>query len=539
MTPPVSLPNPPALLIGLADGLNVSGVTTWANRLAEGLSARGRGVGLVVHKEPGGQRRLASPARPGLRTFDLRELGALDGNLTPAARDAMVEAYEAAVRALATDSGWPVVLSPNLRGDCYGIGASLLRAGLDVRIVGWRHSDIEYEQRVLEHYEPVVTRFCAVSDRIEARLRERLGGRARDIVNLPYGVPTPDRPAARPPLDGRPVRLVYTGRMEHHQKRIMALVGMARLLAERGIEFELELIGDGPASAEVDAGLAGAPGARRLEPMAWPEVAARLDRADAFVLASRFEGLSVSMLEAMARGCVPVVARVASGMSQVVRDGITGIVASVDPGDGDAACAAAMADAVERFAGAGRAAGASGLSAGAHGIVRERYSLEGHLDVADRVIDEAARAPARGWPEDRPLFFDSEGASVPPGGAARLEALLSRLAGRAIVVHGVGAHTRDLRDVLLGSPARIAAFVDDDQAKHGLDLWGRPIISPADAQRAGATDVVISSWMHEEAIWARRSVYERQGLTVWRVYAGPREAQSPAPEARHAEASPS
>ena len=38
------------------------------------------------------------------------------------------------------------------------------------------------------------------------------------------------------------------------------------------------------------------------------------------------------------------------------------------------------------------------------------------------------------------------------------------------------------------------------------------------ASETGATDVVISSWINQHAIWSRRAVYERQGLTVHTVY---------------------
>ena len=68
------------------------------------------------------------------------------------------------------------------------------------------------------------------------------------------------------------------------------------------------------------------------------------------------------------------------------------------------------------------------------------------------------------------------------------------------------------------------AVTDDDPARWGASLLGWPVISPARAAAAGATDVVISSWIHADEIYARRHAYEHQGLRVHHLY---RAAQAP------------
>ncbi|MEZ6232781.1 MAG: glycosyltransferase [Phycisphaerales bacterium] len=330
------------------------------------------------------------------------------------------------------------------------------------------------------------------------------------------------------------MRLLYAGRLEHHQKRVLALVELSRCLTERGIGHEVTVLGDGPARGDLAAsvetlgvGRAGAggvataaPASVRLVGAATPgQVRAALREHDAFVLPSRFEGLSVAMLEALAAGCVPIVARVASGALQAIKDGRNGFVAEASPEDGERAVGAALADAVERFLAGDRAA----LAARAWSTARARFSMEVHARLAARVIDDAGGgAPARGlleWAASRPVWFTDPGAGVPADAGFRMASLLEQLRGRRVVVHGTGAHTRAVLDVLLEGAAGLVGFADDDRQRHGGTLGGLSIVAPERAGSLGATDVVISTWMHEGEVWARRGVYESQGLAVHRLYA--------------------
>jgi glycosyltransferase involved in cell wall biosynthesis len=506
------------LLIGLPQGLNVSGVTVWAVRLAGIMAEAGRPAALLLHREPPGHERLDLDLHPGVERIDLTDLPALEaarGDLDP-----FVVRYREAVSHLADRHGAPVVLSPNLHGDCYGIAAALCQADPEpLRVVGWLHSDIDYNYRLMERYEPVLARLVAVSDRIEVEVKSRLPHRADDVANIPYGVPVTSAVPRRKPLSRRPVRLVYTGRIDHHQKRIMALADLARELERRGVDHDLVVVGDGPAVGDFDEAVRGTPTVRRLPPTGPGDIARILDESDALVLASRYEGLSFSMIEAMAQGCVPIVTRVESGVGQAIEEGRNGMLADASPGDDEATVAVALADAVERFA----AADVPAMAKAAWQTARQRFSLERHAEVVAAMLDELAGEPPRAWPADRPCGFtaaDGSGASgsVPTDGAARLASVLEKLGGRRIVVHGTGQHTRQLAHVLAGSPARIVALADDDRQAHGSSLLEWPVVAPRDAGATGATDVVISSWINQGVIWSRRRVYERQGLTVHRLY---------------------
>jgi len=506
-TPPESAPH---VVITLPKGMIVSGITTWAVRLARGLATRGRRVLLAAHTEPRGFTPI--PAE-GVEVVRIRGEGA------DTARD--LPAYRELVQQLLTDSagagGRRIVFLPSLAAGSYATVARLRQEFPGViRVVGWQHNHIPYDLRMLEYFAPTIDRFVAVSTAIARRQRIRLASRSDDISLVPYGVEVPPSPAVRPPLAGRPIRLIYTGRMDHTQKRIGAVLAMSEELQRRRLAHELTLVGDGPASDEVDQWCSARPHARRCSPSGPRQVADMLREHDCFVLASRYEGLSVAMLEAMAQGCTPVVTRVASGAEDAVEAGVCGELVAADEFEADDSVGRNMAEGVASVL----ARGADAMGAAAWRRAKERFSIESHFRAAERVIDAAARAGER-YGSHR----EADGMTVPPDAGERAEEVLRELRGRRIALWGAGRHTNEIVETVRQSGAMIAAVLDDDPARWGERVQdgegcGWPIVDPHRAIELGITDVVISSWLHEEAMWARREIFERVGIAVHRLYGG-------------------
>ncbi|MCC6675684.1 MAG: glycosyltransferase family 4 protein [Phycisphaerales bacterium] len=518
---------PPAapLLLPLPTGLCVSGITTLTLNIAREMAGRGREVTLLLHPEPLGASAIDPDLDPSITTIDLHRLPPLqtaNGDLSP-----WLPAYRQAVLSMHTRHGAPVVAFPNSLGDAFGLLAAISAEHPEaLRIVGWQHNDIPYDSRVLEHYEPVLTALVGVSEHLRAALAARLPHRAADCCAITAGVEVPLQRRARTYSPARPLRLLYTGRLDPHQKRIGALPMLSAELDRRGIPHTLTIIGDGPGRDDLARQIArNDSGSVVLLPPAAPaRIAELLEQADYFVLPSRFEGLSVAMLEAMARGCIPVVTRVESGLAQVITPGANGLIAEAGPGDDEPAAARALAESI--FLSLPRL---NEISAAAHATARDRFSLARFAGEIERLIDRAAAAPTRTWPSDRPAAFtarpgDPAGSgTVPPGAAARLRELLESLAGRPVLIHGTGRHTLELAGVLAEYKDRIIAFADDDPAAMGRVLLERRVIAPAReaaefARAHGAADVIISSFIHQDAIWARRAVYESAGLRVCRLY---------------------
>jgi glycosyltransferase involved in cell wall biosynthesis/GT2 family glycosyltransferase len=114
--------------------------------------------------------------------------------------------------------------------------------------------------------------------------------------------------------------IVFVGRI-CAQKRPALLASILHSLRMEGREFRAVVMGDGELRAEFEAALADYDLTGRVSVLGsvphqrWIEV---LSAADIFLMPSAYEGISVALLEAMASGVVPVVAKV-GGQEEVVR----------------------------------------------------------------------------------------------------------------------------------------------------------------------------------------------------------------------------
>lgn len=287
------------------------------------------------------------------------------------------------------------ILVPNFVFGLYALGAELARAGHDLRIIGFCRADSEEEYYApLRFFEPAITQFAAVSPECVARLGERIPHRTGDIALMPTGVRVP--PFARG-YQTRPLRLIYAGRIVQIQKRVMDFVPLTQALLDRGVDFTLDIAGQGRDLPELQSAMAAVPhGGRvrflgRVQPEAMDSVWANHE---VFLQTSDFEGTSNSMLESMAQGLIPVLTRTESGVDGIVEEGRNGFLVDIGDMDAMASVVAQLATAApETLQSMGRAAheAASG------------YSIEQYVDRFTAMLDRAMAAPAPQWPADLPL----------------------------------------------------------------------------------------------------------------------------------------
>jgi glycosyltransferase involved in cell wall biosynthesis len=123
------------------------------------------------------------------------------------------------------------------------------------------------------------------------------------------------------------VRFVMVARFEAPKNQLSLLRAFAALPSER---WCLELIGDGPQmQAAIDLATSLGLADNVIFSGACIDVSSRLAASDVFILISRWEGLPLTILEAMRAG-LPVIASDVGGVAEAVQDGETGYLIKRD-----------------------------------------------------------------------------------------------------------------------------------------------------------------------------------------------------------------
>jgi glycosyltransferase involved in cell wall biosynthesis len=209
--------------------------------------------------------------------------------------------------------------------------APILSSG--VKIVGIAHSDDPQHYNHIVNLAPYWDAVVGVSTAVTATIAALAPGIEARQWTIPYGVSVPgELPRRDPGRNGDPLRLVYAGRVVRSQKRAHDLPSIASSLERRGVPVELTVAGKGADLLEIldcSGSLVLDGRIRYAGAVNNDDVQALLASSDVFVLPSSFEGLPVSLLEAMAQGCVPVVTAIRSGTPEVVSDSENGFVVPV------------------------------------------------------------------------------------------------------------------------------------------------------------------------------------------------------------------
>ena len=282
-------------------------------------------------------------------------------------------------------------------------------ARVPVRIHGEHGRDVEdlqgdsrHYQRLRRLYSPFVHRYVALSKDLAGYLTDRVGialGRIEQIYN---GVDAERfRPAAGAPLrlDGCPFDparhfVVGTvGRMQTVKHQTLLARAFVRALALQPAlrdRLRLLMVGDGPLRAQAQTILADA----GVADLAWlpgerADVPELMRSLHGFVLPSLAEGISNTILEAMASG-LPVIATAVGGNAELVAHGRTGTIVPSDDTE-------AMAQALLRLAADPARAAAMGREGRVE--VERRFSLQAMVAAYQGLYERALGAT--GQPRDR------------------------------------------------------------------------------------------------------------------------------------------
>jgi glycosyltransferase involved in cell wall biosynthesis len=193
-------------------------------------------------------------------------------------------------------------------------------------------------------------RVICCSDSVAAAARRRSFVSAEKLMVIPNAVDAADVAEAPKPLIGGRLRVGFLGRLDPVKRLELLIDAVAELP-----DAELHVHGDGPERRRLEARAAG----QRVIFHGFTDRAAALANIDVLALTSRWEGMPMVLVEAMAAG-VPVVGVDVPGVRDVIRHDANGLLTSPE---NLAATLARLRDPTTR----------ARLAAAALAEVRERY----------------------------------------------------------------------------------------------------------------------------------------------------------------------
>jgi glycosyltransferase involved in cell wall biosynthesis len=222
------------------------------------------------------------------------------------------ESYRATVYARAVlgavPVGVPIIISDD--PSSWRAGAWLGKRNPMILVV---HGDNERYYRQIERYGPAASAIVSISHRIDGRVREIALGTAPYLTCIPIGIALGSQGPIKANESSAPIRLIWIGRMDEGHKRMSDLLLIATRLCSLCVDFKMTLVGDGPSRVLLERSLAAANLGDRVSIHGWASpstVRTMLERSDVLLLPSKYEGLPVVMLEALAAGCAVVASRV-------------------------------------------------------------------------------------------------------------------------------------------------------------------------------------------------------------------------------------
>ena len=318
---------PVAMKIALAHysgSADISGVTTWLLGFCERLVQAGHEVLMHLHHfgdDPQQASILPNLQRLGIDTNAVRRTGSLEADTRQTLQF--------------LNRVQPDLFLPQCLHAHYLAAAHAGRQGLPW--IFTMHSDDPDYWCVAEDLTPETHGggSVCVSQFMAQQLRQRLPATNPQVI--PYGI-TP--PMAQASFSDQPFRVVYSGRLVERQKCIQQVVHTLIHACRVSNQLEAHLIGDGTARAACEQLVHQAGMADRIHfhgRVPPEQVQPLLQRCQAILLMSDFEGLPVALLEAMAAGVVPVVRSIESGIPELVLHERTGLLVGNDPAEAAAA----------------------------------------------------------------------------------------------------------------------------------------------------------------------------------------------------------
>lgn len=223
----------------------------------------------------------------------------------------------------------PHIFVPNIVVPAYYACKWAKKAGIIT--IGISHSDDPFYHAIQKEFMDGHKSFrldgmICVSKVLEQQLLKSKYASKVKIKRIPCGVIIPDSKAKRVDTS---LMVIYVGRLAEQQKRISEVTRSFCKMTQKISGVEAIIYGDGPDKINVEnilneqqkttaVSLGG-----NIPPK---QMTDRLLKAHVIVLLSDFEGLPISILEAMACGVVPVCLHMRSGITELIENSKTGYI---------------------------------------------------------------------------------------------------------------------------------------------------------------------------------------------------------------------
>jgi len=265
------------------------------------------------------------------------------------------------------EDGQPDIYVPYFVLPAYYAAGYARRAGIPT--VGALFSDELYFSGIVDEFvngDPDfrLSAVVPVSTFLESQVSSTAPALGVIIRRIANGIPIPARTAE---LAGPVFRLVYTGRLVEEAKRISDVADALCAAAQNIPNLEAWITGEGDARPAVEAIIREKGMGARVRLLGVVDnVYDVLAQCHGLVLLSDYEGLPVSVLEAMATGVVPICLDTRSGVREAIEPGVNGLIVKDRGADFLAAVRGLQSDPAKW----------KQLSLAARETARERYSIE-------------------------------------------------------------------------------------------------------------------------------------------------------------------
>jgi glycosyltransferase involved in cell wall biosynthesis len=249
------------------------------------------------------------------------------------------------------------------------------------------HNDVDEIYQIGLANATNVDHLVCVSSKILSEVKRR-GAPAAAAIRIPHGIDVPPTwPKEGQSRNGRPLKVIFVGRVNHVQKGIWDIPPILSEVQRRGAQFTFEMVGDGePELSQL----------RREFATKFPEISVQfhgrqshadtlqlLSQADILLMPSRFEGLPITLLETLAQGVVPIASRLPGVTDDAVENGVNGILPEVGDIEGFARAIVRLQDDSERMR----------ISQAAWQTARERFTKDLMVKQYLALLKSARRAP--------------------------------------------------------------------------------------------------------------------------------------------------